>query len=289
MRLCYFIASTHSTSFDNTSFMSQAAALHGQKVDMKRASVPKDGFDMSWKLILTDMEDKAEKSSAEISAVKIPPSPLAIKEAKKWHESFLPSFGSSKVGVIKEPLDELPPKGSLSPKPKYRSKSRVYVENLVSLEDMAKMPSGLSADELAILDDLEKKLMTMSTEESSDLLMRSMPAGRVASHWHEVEHLQDTSAFWQANNGTQEHYKLRYTTHPQVSLYMTSFSFITVSEPSKIADCFVTHSWMLPSDWEVKPSKLAFSFYYSSLRTPSSSLRSCLVKNLITGKPSQQS
>ncbi len=78
--------------------MSQAAALHGQKVDMKRASVPKDGFDMSWKLILTDMEDKVEKSSAEIRAVEIPPSPRAIKEAKKWHElSCLPSFRSEMI------------------------------------------------------------------------------------------------------------------------------------------------------------------------------------------------
>ena len=41
---------------------------------------------------------------------------------------------------------------------------------------------------------------------------------------------------------------------------MTSFSFVTVSEQNKTADCFVTHSWMLPSGWEVIPLKLAFSF-----------------------------
>ena len=165
--------------------------------------------------------NKVEKIAVEIRAIEIPPSPRAIKEAKKWHElSLLPSFGSSKVGVTNEPLDELPPKGYLSINPTHhRSKSRVYVEKLVSLEDMAKMPSGLSADELKILDDLEKKLMTMSADETTDLLMRSMPAGRVASHWHEVEHLKETSAFWRANNGTQAHYKLRYTTHPRIIAY----------------------------------------------------------------------
>ena len=221
-----------------------AKAIHNSEVEMSRCAVTKEGFHASWTVKTIKVADPNAVANASVddladlqivngdhSCLPAAPAKEIDQEAKRngagWHFALMCCFGSSKDKeteqvAVKEVRVKKMPNNKIHPASSHPERNE---ERTAKLSDMIKV--GLPEDEKRVLDELAVTVRNNPTKQA-DLLMRAVPAGKVAKEWSD-EFFEMANQFWLHNAGSAVDYKM--------------------SAPARKSSRFVTHCWSPPRDW----------------------------------------